>query len=124
VFAATYELVTLDRKTQVISGATNGTNACADRAGDIGDERPGAGVDPRELGQAARRGAHPDHGDQEDQRRRRAGQGDHDAGREEQVERRGHLGQPRHDHTEQPELAALQGLGLATLQGLRGVGHR
>src|SRR6266581_7217209 len=29
VFAATYELVTLDRKIQVISGATNGTNAFA-----------------------------------------------------------------------------------------------
>ncbi len=88
----------------------------ADRLGDVGDERPGAGVDAGELGQAARRGAHPHHGDQEDQRRGRARHGDHDAGGEEQVERRGDLSQSRHDHTEQPELAALQGLG--------GVGHR
>ncbi len=29
MFAATYELVTLDRKTQVMSGAMNGTNAFA-----------------------------------------------------------------------------------------------
>ena len=32
-------------------------------------------------------------------------------GGEEQVERRGHLGQARHDDAEQAELAALQGCG-------------
>jgi hypothetical protein len=54
-----------------------------------------------------------------DQRRGRAGQGDHDPGREEQVERRRHLGQARHDHAKQTELAALQ-----FVCGLFGDGHR
>src|SRR6266567_4221248 len=40
----------------------------ADRPGDVGDEGSGARVDARELGQAARGGAHADHGNQEDQR--------------------------------------------------------
>ena len=91
----------------------------ADRAGDVGDERPGARVDAGELGEAAGRRAHPDHADQEDQRRGGAGQGDHDAGGEEQVERRRHLGQAGHDHAKQPELAALQ-----FVCGLFGDGHR
>jgi hypothetical protein len=92
----------------------------ADRAGDVGEERPGARVDGGELRQARGRGHHPDHGDQEDQRRRRARQGDDEAGGEEEVERRRDLGDAGHDDAEQAKLAALE---RAVGGGCRGGGH-
>jgi hypothetical protein len=70
------------------------------------------------MGQAAGRGHHPHHGNQEDQRRRGARVADHHAGGEEQVERGRDLRDTRHDDTEQPELTMSQ-----RSLGLRGGGH-
>ena len=78
------------------------------RPGDVGQERPGAREHPGEQGQAGGRGDQPDHADQEHQRDRGAGEGGHQPGGEEQVERGRDLGQARHEHAEQADLAARQ----------------